>query len=163
MIITELLDSYGLEMEPLGDKFRILCPFHDEVTASCTVYPETNSFYCFGCHEGGDLVKFISLYEGISIAQVRQRLTSISDLRHRLAYLDKKPTLDYTKETQLLVSKMIYALLKEDPNRLPTILEILKTIDAETPLQFTFAEGMKYVDKVKGQLYKGLEVNHAKP
>jgi len=38
-----------------------LCPFHDdEQTWSLTVYPETNSWYCFGCGRGGDIFNFLT-------------------------------------------------------------------------------------------------------
>ena len=36
-----------------------LCPFHSEKTPSFVVYPETQSFYCFGCGAGGDVITFI--------------------------------------------------------------------------------------------------------
>lgn len=35
-----------------------LCPFHNEKTPSFTVYPETQSFYCFGCGAGGEIITF---------------------------------------------------------------------------------------------------------
>lgn len=34
------------------------CPFHNEKTASLKIYPDTNSFYCFGCHASGDVIDF---------------------------------------------------------------------------------------------------------
>lgn len=42
---------------------KILCPFHDEKTASFQVYE--NGFYCFGCGEHGDSVAFVAIFEGI--------------------------------------------------------------------------------------------------
>ena len=39
------------------------CPFHHEKTASFTVSPHKEIFYCFGCHAGGDVVTFITLAE----------------------------------------------------------------------------------------------------
>jgi len=38
-----------------------LCPLHNENSPSFHVYPATNSFYCFGCGEGGDVIKFMML------------------------------------------------------------------------------------------------------
>jgi len=35
------------------------CPFHNEKTGSFKYYKDTNSFYCFGCNEGGDVIDFI--------------------------------------------------------------------------------------------------------
>lgn len=43
-----------------------LCPFHGEKTPSFTIYPETTSFYCFGCGAGGDVITFIKKIENLS-------------------------------------------------------------------------------------------------
>lgn len=42
----------------------IACPFHQDDTPSLKVYPETNSFNCFGCGASGDAIEFCSLKEG---------------------------------------------------------------------------------------------------
>lgn len=43
-----------------------LCPFHSEKTPSFNVYPENNSFYCFGCGAGGSAITFISRIENLA-------------------------------------------------------------------------------------------------
>ena len=43
-----------------------LCPFHSEKTPYFTVYPDSQSFYCFGCGAGGDVVTFIRKIENLS-------------------------------------------------------------------------------------------------
>ena len=45
------------------------CPFHDDSSPSFYVYPETQSFYCFGCQVGGDVITLAKLAEsrGLSI------------------------------------------------------------------------------------------------
>ncbi|MDD2418581.1 MAG: DNA primase [Oscillospiraceae bacterium] len=43
-----------------------LCPFHGEKTPSFNLYPETNSFYCFGCGAGGDVITFVKRIENLS-------------------------------------------------------------------------------------------------
>ena len=40
-----------------------LCPFHEEKTPSFSVDPNAQLFYCFGCQTGGDVFKFIQLYD----------------------------------------------------------------------------------------------------
>ena len=42
-----------------------LCPFHSEKTPSCHIYNDSQSFYCFGCGAGGDVITFIRLIENL--------------------------------------------------------------------------------------------------
>ena len=49
-----------------GGRYWACCPFHEEKTASFAVSPEKGMFYCFGCHAGGNVFKFISLIENVS-------------------------------------------------------------------------------------------------
>lgn len=46
-----------LQLRKSGNKHLALCPFHEEKHASFYLYPETNSFHCFGCQESGDVIK----------------------------------------------------------------------------------------------------------
>ncbi len=46
-----------------------LCPFHSEKTPSFTVYPESNSFYCYGCQSGGSAINFIQKIENVSYVE----------------------------------------------------------------------------------------------
>ncbi len=46
-------------------RFVGLCPFHSEKTASFTVFPDTQSFYCFGCGKGGSAITFLQLKENV--------------------------------------------------------------------------------------------------
>lgn len=62
--IEDIVSSY-VSLKRHGLLFKGLCPFHNEKTPSFTVYPETQSFYCFGCGAGGDAVSFIKRIENI--------------------------------------------------------------------------------------------------
>ena len=46
-----------------------LCPFHQENTPSFHVYSDTQSYYCFGCHESGDIFTYIMKTEGLSFPE----------------------------------------------------------------------------------------------
>ena len=46
-----------------------LCPFHNEKTPSFCVYPENNSFFCFGCNKGGDVIAFIMGVENLDFTE----------------------------------------------------------------------------------------------
>ncbi|WP_281527591.1 DNA primase [Ruminococcus champanellensis] len=48
-----------------GSNYKCLCPFHSEKTPSCTVYTGTQSFYCFGCGVGGDVITFTKQIENL--------------------------------------------------------------------------------------------------
>lgn len=58
--MAEVLAHYGFTVQRGG----MLCPFHSEKTPSFKVYP--NSFYCFGCGAGGDVIRFVSMLFEIS-------------------------------------------------------------------------------------------------
>ena len=57
--------SQYVNLKRRGKNLVGLCPFHNEKTPSFTVYPESGSFYCFGCGVGGDVFSFTSLIENL--------------------------------------------------------------------------------------------------
>ena len=62
--IEEVISSY-VRVKRRGRTLVGLCPFHGEKTPSFTVYPDTSSFYCFGCGAGGDVITFIKRIENL--------------------------------------------------------------------------------------------------
>lgn len=50
------------------------CPFHHENTPSFSVSPHKHIFYCFGCHETGDVINFIEKIEHLSAFEAAQHL-----------------------------------------------------------------------------------------
>ncbi|MBL7111796.1 MAG: toprim domain-containing protein [Bacteroidales bacterium] len=61
LTIHTVLNHYHLKADR-GNMLR--CPFHEEETASMRIYPDTNSFHCFGCGKSGDAIEFCCLKEG---------------------------------------------------------------------------------------------------
>lgn len=57
--------SQYVNLKRRGKNLVGLCPFHNEKTPSFTVYPESGSFYCFGCGVGGDVFSFTGLIENL--------------------------------------------------------------------------------------------------
>ncbi len=49
-----------------GNRYWGCCPFHQEKTPSFSVVPDEGFFYCFGCHAGGNVFKFLSMIESVS-------------------------------------------------------------------------------------------------
>ena len=54
--ILEAASTYGLAANQKG---FVRCPFHDEDTPSLRLYEQTNTFYCFGCGVGGDVISLV--------------------------------------------------------------------------------------------------------
>lgn len=60
--IEQIVSRYT-NLKRSGRNLSGLCPFHSEKSPSFVVYPENNSFYCFGCGAGGDIVTFVRMAE----------------------------------------------------------------------------------------------------
>ena len=66
--IESVISSY-VQLKRRGRILVGLCPFHSEKTGSFTVYPESQSFYCFGCGAGGDAIGFIRRIENLEYVE----------------------------------------------------------------------------------------------
>ena len=66
--IEEVVSSY-VPLKRAGKNLKGLCPFHSEKTPSFTVFPDTNSYYCFGCGSGGDPITFIKNIEHLEYVE----------------------------------------------------------------------------------------------
>ena len=66
--IEQVISSY-VPLKRTGRNLKGLYPFHSEKTPSFTVYPENQSFYCFGCGAGGDVVTFIRKIENLEYVE----------------------------------------------------------------------------------------------
>lgn len=62
--IEEVVGSY-ITLTRKGSNLFGLCPFHGEKTASFSVAPGKQIFYCFGCHRGGSVINFIMEQENL--------------------------------------------------------------------------------------------------
>lgn len=66
--LEDVAASY-VNLRRRGKNLVGLCPFHNEKTPSFCIYPENNSFYCFGCNKGGDVIAFIMEVENLDFAE----------------------------------------------------------------------------------------------
>lgn len=71
--ILDVVSQY-IKLRRTGRNFIGLCPFHKEKTPSFTVNPEKQIFYCFGCHQGGNAVHFLSKYEHLPFQEALEIL-----------------------------------------------------------------------------------------
>ena len=73
--IVELVGSY-VQLKRKGRLYGGLCPFHSEKTPSFYVYPDTQSFYCFGCGAGGDAINFAKKINSIDYGEAVKMLAA---------------------------------------------------------------------------------------
>lgn len=74
---------------------KMRCPFHGEQDASFTIYPHNNTFYCFGCGAGGDLIDFVRRFFNLDFRDALQRI----DTDFGLCLL-QRPTLTAYRKAQ---------------------------------------------------------------
>ena len=73
--MVDVAQSY-VQLRRSGRTYSGLCPFHSEKTPSFVVYPETQSFYCFGCGAGGDVITFIKKINNIDYIEAVKLLAA---------------------------------------------------------------------------------------
>ena len=66
--IVEVISSY-VRLTKKGSTYFGLCPFHNEKTGSFSVSPIKQMYYCFGCHEGGNVITFLQKYENYTFPE----------------------------------------------------------------------------------------------
>ncbi len=54
--ILQVAHNLNISLSRKGNLYLALCPLHEEKTPSFTIYPNTSSFYCFGCGIGGNSI-----------------------------------------------------------------------------------------------------------
>ena len=63
-----------------GRNYVCSCPFHSEKTPSCTIFTDTQNFYCFGCGAGGDVITFIMKIENLTFPEAVKLLAQRAGL-----------------------------------------------------------------------------------
>ena len=58
-----------VSLKPAGKYYKALCPFHSEKTPSFFVYPEKNSFSCYGCNRFGDIFALVQEMENLGFVE----------------------------------------------------------------------------------------------
>lgn len=71
--ILDVINEH-VSLKKAGHYWKGQCPFHDEKTASFSVSPHREIFYCFGCHAGGDVITFLAKIENCSNIDAAKQL-----------------------------------------------------------------------------------------
>ena len=147
--IVDITGSY-LKLEKAGRNFKALCPFHQEKTPSFFIFPDRQSWRCFGCSAGGDVFAFVMKKEGIDFGETLKLLADKAGVS-----LERKKDVIETKLTDRLhqinetAAQYYHRLLIEAPEAGAARDYVIKkrgltrnTID-DFKLGFSTGEGLK--------------------
>ena len=70
--------SHGIELEPVGQNFTAVCPWHDDKEASLVVNPAKQLYNCFGCEAKGDVLTFLQTQEKLTFPQAVMKLRELA-------------------------------------------------------------------------------------
>jgi DNA primase len=87
---AQIVDVIGecVSLKRAGTNMKGLCPFHGEKTPSFMVNPERQTFHCFGCGEGGDVLSFVIKYYNLTFPEALKELAN----RYHITLPEKKFT-----------------------------------------------------------------------
>jgi len=105
--IVETVGKY-VHLSKQGKYMKGLCPFHSEKTPSFTVTPEKQIFYCYGCGQGGDVIKFVAEMEGYSFPEAVTAMAEDAGLAVSWTHTAAQPT-EQQRERDTMVAAHEYA------------------------------------------------------
>lgn len=84
-----IVDTIGqrVQLKKAGRNLKGLCPFHSEKTPSFIVSPDRQTFHCFGCGKGGDILTFVMEYEHVDFSEALETLAERAGVK-----LERHPT-----------------------------------------------------------------------
>jgi len=73
--LAALVRAKGVKLKKNGKSFFGLCPFHDDHNPSLSINPTTNLWQCFGCGTGGDVIRFVELFDQVDFKKAVEILS----------------------------------------------------------------------------------------
>lgn len=153
--IVDFIGSY-IPLKKAGRNFSTPCPFHEEKTPSFIVSPELQIFKCFGCQVGGDVIKFLELYEKMDFIEAVEFLANKLGIKlsrrggDRQADLKKK-----LYEVNHLASEFYHFLLvKHDVGKKALEYVLKRGLTLETIKTFTIGFSPERQDTISSFLVK---------
>lgn len=160
--IEDVISSYVV-LKRAGSTLKGLCPFHNERTPSFTVYPNTGSFYCYGCQNGGDVVTFIKNAENLDYIEAVKFLADRSGMSMPDTEYDdsveklRRTVLSINRETAKFFFK---SLIEKEDNGIGLKYFGERRLSAETIKKFGLGYAPDSFDKLRNHLKsKGFSEN----
>ncbi|MDO4488761.1 MAG: DNA primase [Eubacteriales bacterium] len=158
---NDIVDVIGqfVKLEKKGANYFGLCPFHGEKTASFSVSPRKQIYYCFGCQKGGNVLNFVMEYENFSFTEAVKHLADRVNmpLADMDAYKEDRSERDLKEKLLQINKEAAYfyhdKLMSEDGKRALEYFKDKRRLAGATITHF----GLGYSSKTPGELYRYLK------
>lgn len=152
--IVDIISSY-VNLKRGGSNYVGLCPFHNEKTASFSVSPGKQMYYCFGCGAGGNVFTFLMEYENLTFVEALEQLAERAGMElpakgDSVADRKRRDMRDAILEVNKLAANYYFAYLKSEGGRSGYEYLTERGLSPETIVKF----GLGFSSKNSGKLYQ---------
>lgn len=152
--IIDIVSSY-VNLKRTGSNYVGLCPFHNEKSASFSVSPGKQMYYCFGCGAGGNVFTFLMQYENLTFPEALEELAQragmeLPERSNSEEDRKRRGLRDSILEVNKLAATYYFAKLKSDRGQDGYRYLKERGLTDETIVRF----GLGFSDKVSGELYR---------
>ncbi len=155
--IEDVVGMY-VHLTKKSGRYWACCPFHGEKTASFSVNPQTQMFYCFGCHKGGNAITFVMEYDSLSFPEALKVLADRAgiELPDVPASAEEKAQQSFIQrlfEVNKLAATYFYSARKTERGKIADNYFKKRGLTDETIKHF----GLGYSNAYSDDLYKFLK------
>lgn len=155
--IVDVISGY-VRLQKKGSTYFGLCPFHNEKTASFSVTPGKQMYYCFGCGAGGNVFTFLMEYENFTFVEAMQALAERAGVELPAQEYSQQMKQEADRRQRLLevnkeAGKYYYMLLRSNHGKHAFDYFKMRGLSEETMRKF----GLGYSDKFSDDLYRYLK------
>ena len=118
--IVSIASRY-VNVERKGRYYWCRCPFHGEKTPSCSINDIDNIFYCYGCHVGGDVIKFVSMIESLDFKESIKLMATWANMEFPDTFENSKSGVDVAQAKKR--KERLIALMKDSAHHYVENLE----------------------------------------
>jgi DNA primase len=106
-----IVDVVGqrVSLKKSGRNFKGLCPFHAEKSGSFYVWPDSESYFCFGCKESGDIFNFLMKTEGLAFGEALEQLAGRAGVQLPERQASEDPETARRRQEQTRLSETLAA------------------------------------------------------